>query len=468
MMRRGKLAIVMLVLLSLLGGCLGQKPVLEELGKDGSGKIKIMYDSEEAFYNDYGNQFLIKYPNIKFEVVSTGEIDEEQKAKGISYQEALLHFVQKHMPDVIIANPSTHEALVQEGKLYNLEAIISQERFELEGYMPGLLEMLRELGGGSLYGLAPYFYASIIFYNADLFREHGIELPRNKMTWKETLELAERFAGIGSGENQIYGFTETIGSGHNLLFKIAETLSQCVLDSRGEKVTFETKGWKEALELTAHANRSKAAYTMPLEPEGEGPIALEQGELFFSGKAAMVMASFWFEPSFRYRFANDKESSAFDWGMVTVPIDPSFPDETPHTSMPEIFGITADSPNKRAAWEFVKYVNGPEMERAASRTPGGKLSTRVNFIKEIDGKSVEPLYMLKPKVTSRTVWGGEKGGFPYPFYAAMTNLITRELKAMVENGKSAEEAAAAIQREGEAALKQARETEKAKREAEKK
>ncbi|BFH13852.1 hypothetical protein WJ0W_003777 [Paenibacillus melissococcoides] len=98
-MRRGKLAIVMLVLISLLGGCLAEKPVLEELGKDGSGKIKIMYDSEEAFYNDYGNQFLVKYPNIKIEVVSTRDIYEGKEAKGISYQEAVLHFVKKHMPD---------------------------------------------------------------------------------------------------------------------------------------------------------------------------------------------------------------------------------------------------------------------------------------------------------------------------------------------------------------------------------
>lgn len=85
--------------------------------------------------------------------------------------------------------------------------------------MPRLIDMLRERGGGSLYGLIPFFYPSVIFYNAELFREHGIEPPHNKMSWKETLELAKSFAGIGSGENQIYGFTETIGSAHIFSFQ---------------------------------------------------------------------------------------------------------------------------------------------------------------------------------------------------------------------------------------------------------
>ncbi|BFH13853.1 hypothetical protein WDD9_004415 [Paenibacillus melissococcoides] len=138
---------------------------------------------------------------------------------------------------------------------------------------------------------------------------------------------------------------------------------------------------------------------MPLEPEGEGPIALEQGELFFSGKAAMVMASSWFQNEFRYMFANDKESSAFDWGMVTVPIDPSFPDETPHTSMPDIFGIAADS-----------------------RTSGRR------------GNSSSTSMALK--------WQGQ--------------LLAQQARRWSRTASLLEEAAAAIQREGEAALKQAR------------
>ncbi|MFL1674747.1 sugar ABC transporter substrate-binding protein, partial [Paenibacillus dendritiformis] len=110
----------------------------------------------------------------------------------------------------------------QEGKLYNLDAVIAQEQFDLDGFMPGLIDMIRAKGGGSLYGLAPNFFTSVIYYNAGLFREHNIEPPRNKMTWQELIDLSSRFSGIGSGENQIYGYYERYGTVDQLLNKIAQ------------------------------------------------------------------------------------------------------------------------------------------------------------------------------------------------------------------------------------------------------
>lgn len=119
------------------------------------------------------------------------------------------------------------EKLAQEGKLYNLDSIITQEKFDLEGYMPGLVDMIREHGGGSLYGLAPSFYTSAIYYNAELFRENNIEPPRNKMTWQEVLDLSSRFASVGSGENQVYGYYQRYGGGPQDLFWMLQTDPRC-------------------------------------------------------------------------------------------------------------------------------------------------------------------------------------------------------------------------------------------------
>ncbi|BFH17429.1 hypothetical protein J6TS7_34610 [Paenibacillus dendritiformis] len=54
---------------------------------------------------------------------------------------------------------------------------------------------------------------------------------------------------------------------------------------------------------------------------------------------------------------------------------------------------------------------------------------------------------------------------PDGFLMAFSNIIIKELKAMVENGKSAKEAVAAIETEGNAALQKAREAAKAKEQA---
>ncbi|WCF09628.1 extracellular solute-binding protein [Paenibacillus thiaminolyticus] len=465
MVRKWKIALLLTLVVAMLSGCFGEKPVLEELGKDGKGKIKVVYYSEEGFYSDYGNSFNVKYPDIEFEVVDQQEMYRElQDNEDADYREEMRKFLDKHKPDVLMVDLSTMEKMVQEGKLYNLDAVIAQEQFDLEEYMPGLIDMIRAKGGGSLYGLAPSIFTSVIFYNAELFREHNIDLPRNKMTWQELLDLSNRFAGIGSGENQIYGYYEQYGSLDQLLQNIARGSSLRLFDAKGEKLVFDTDSWKQALKIATDALRSKAAYAQPYNDRNER-VFMGDDDLFFKGKAAMIIGGPWMVSQFKNRMMWDKEAKEIDWGMVTAPVDPANPDESSYSMLHEVFAIAADSPNKRAAWEFVKFVNGQEMAKAASRSSRGSLPTRNQYMKEIDGKSTEPFYLLRPKAEFDSMWGGENVKVPMDFHQEFSNIMAKEMQAVVDNKKSVEEAAAAIQAEGEAALLKAREAEKARKAA---
>ncbi|MBN3525553.1 hypothetical protein [Paenibacillus apiarius] len=151
-------------------------------------------------------------------------------------------------------------------------------------------------------------------------------------------------------------------------------------------------------------------------------------------------------------------------GIVTVPIDPASPDTSATVYLNEIYAISADSANKRAAWEFIKFVNGPEVAKAASRTlDGGRIPTRNQFFKEMDGKSMEAFYMLKPK-DSNTSWGNDK--VPMEFYQPFRKLETEALQAVIDNKKTVDEAVAELQQKGEVVLIKAREEEKARKAAE--
>ncbi|MFL1674741.1 sugar ABC transporter substrate-binding protein, partial [Paenibacillus dendritiformis] len=161
MVKKWKIALLLTTVVAVLSGCFGEKPVLDELGKDGKGTIKVVYYDEDNFYRQYGNYFNVKYPDIEFEIVSMQEMYRDlQDKENVDYEEERLKFLEKHKPDVLMVDLSTMEKLAKEGKLYNLDSIITQEKFDLEGYMPGLVDMIREHGGGSLYGLAPYFYTN--------------------------------------------------------------------------------------------------------------------------------------------------------------------------------------------------------------------------------------------------------------------------------------------------------------------
>ncbi|MFL1674733.1 ABC transporter substrate-binding protein [Paenibacillus dendritiformis] len=464
MTKKRRSVLLLLAVIAMLGGCMGKTPVLEELGEDGTGKLKVMSYSEALFYEEYGNPFHMKYPNIQFEVVSIQEIFQDMSQLSLSYQEAFGRFVEKHKPDFIMCEYGQFEQLIQEDKLYNLDAIIAEETFDLDGYLPGVIDVLRETGGGSVYGLAPTLDTAAVFYNAELFRAHHIEPPRNKMTWQELFELSERFAAIDSGEERLYGLSEQHASPVTLFYEIAETSSLRLIDAKGEKVIFNTEGWKEVLEMVSGAIRSHALHAPTPKPDSDTPVSMLTDSPFFRGKAAMVIGNFFFFTDLRDRPQYDKDAQKIDWGVVTVPVDPQFPDVSPHIRPATIFAIPADSPNKRAAWEFVKHVNDPEKAKKESRTLGRGLPARSEFFTEVDGKNVEALYMLKPK-GKWGLWGESARNIPSSFLPSMYDLLEREFMAVADGKKTVEEAAASIEREGNEALKQARKAAEMKREA---
>ncbi|EJW16099.1 hypothetical protein M5X00_11665 [Paenibacillus alvei] len=66
MRKNWRIAVLLLLVMSLIGGCIGKKEVLEPIKPS---KIKLVYQDEDAFYRDYGKYFHMKYPQIEVEVI---------------------------------------------------------------------------------------------------------------------------------------------------------------------------------------------------------------------------------------------------------------------------------------------------------------------------------------------------------------------------------------------------------------
>lgn len=354
-----------------------------------------------------------------------------------------------HKPDVLLLGRDEYEEYAQAGKLFNLDPIIKQEQFDVDGYMPGLIDSLREKGGGSLYGLTPNFFTSVIYYNADLFAEHGIELPRSGLSWQEMFDLAARFKGAGTADEPVYGLDAGHGDAAELLDSIARTLKLQRFDAQGENVLLESEGWKQAFRMTADAVRSR---TVRVLGAGEAASYLPSDDLFVNGQAAMVIAG----SGFAYNI-NDtsysKKAKTFEWGIVPVPVDPANPGESPFAFYRETFAISAESANKRAAWEFIKYVAGPE--RASSDAEGVlyQLPTRTGYVKDLNGKSAEPLYALTPM--DRKYERTDKK-IPKSFEDVYASLLNEALQAVIDQTRSVDEALANLQQQAQAALQAAR------------
>ncbi|WP_284645805.1 ABC transporter substrate-binding protein [Paenibacillus silviterrae] len=451
-----KLGITLLTAATMVSGCgMGEeKPssqALKELGKDEKATVKVLYYDRTAFFQQYGNLLMAKYPNIDIEVISNQGI----YGPGKDPKKEFRKLMEEQKPDILLINNlSDYEQYVQEGLLYELDGVIKQDKFDVENIIPAAVELIRNKGGGKLYALTPNFYSQAIYYNKDLFDKHGVPYPKNQMTWEDLLALAKRFPTQGDEKDRIYGlsayhyvrdsmsfsYLSAIGMTHGLTF----------VDPASMKVTLQTDGWKRAMQLAVDAMKSGTLYQPKNEPNSQAPVMFDsylKQNPFIAGHAAMTIESSYLMDQLERAKEILKDVPSVNWDIVTVPVDPLHPDVSNTVNVSNLYAIQASSPNIRAAWEVVKYINSDEMARIQSKSSTG-LVTRTKHAKEQNGRSLEPFYLLKP--SEQLYKDTEK--IPQGFYSTFMGTANTEIQSAIDGKKSIEDALQAMQQKGEEAL----------------
>ena len=136
-----------------------------------------------------------------------------------------------------------------------MDSRTEEKDFDKESLLPGLLEYLKDLSGGRLYGLVPDFYARAIYFNKDLFIEHGVELPNDRMTWDDLFRLAAMFPPEGSEDDRIYGLD--MGYSAADLFQLGTMIGSSqnlsIVDASMEQVTINSDAWKQVFDTALTA-----------------------------------------------------------------------------------------------------------------------------------------------------------------------------------------------------------------------
>ncbi|MGG4194406.1 extracellular solute-binding protein [Paenibacillus jamilae] len=443
-----KMGIMLLIIMLLVSGCFGRESEVESVNKV-KGTIRVVYQDKEAFYRDYGQLFKLKQPDIDVEVVSKSELYSKFGDPEFDFEKESQKLLDKYKPDVLLLDETSFKEFAQGGKLYAIDGVIKRDRYDIEGFMPGLTDRLKAMGKGTLYGLSPTIDTTVLYYNRDIFKEHNIEPPRNQMSWREFFELATSISNAGGTDKHLYALAQEYGGADSLMYEIASSTGLRLFDTKGEQLLINSEGWKVAIQQATDAVRSKALYIPPAN-KGPQPIEPEKG-LFFTGKAAMKLGRPWDLAHLR-----NKKAEKINWDVVTAPIDPATPDETGNITIHEIYAIAADSGNKEAAWELVKFINGTEMAKVAARTTVGMIPTipsRPEYFKELDGRSTEAFYALKLKELSAldALWGNKN--VPDDFNSSFWLLLSEALQSIIDNKKSVDEAVNELQTKGQEALR---------------
>jgi len=424
--------------------------------------LKVMYYDEGGFFQEYGMLFSTLYPEIEITVVSTQSIyrnNTGENGEEVDYEKAKQDLIDKEKPDIVMLDMTEYEKMAQDGKLIDLESYIAKDKFDTAGLVPGMIDYMKQLGGGQLYGLPSGFSSQVLFYNKTLFDKFNIPYPTDSMTWNEVIQLARQFPTDGEKEDRIYGLKAGYNSNlSGLAQMIANAEGLNYVNPATKTMTINSAGWKNAVQTAYDAIKSNALF---FEDQNNMGWSGDYNDYllrnpFTSNRVAMTIDGSYYiremKEAMEY-YSKEEGKVVKDWDIVTIPVSPQMPDQSTSAYYNNIFSITKDSTNADAAWKFISYISGEEHARVKSKlTYNNGFSIHTKYIKDEEGHNYAAFYKLKPAKPTMDYKEMEK--LPKQFSMMFYTYLDEEFKAVQDGNKSPDDALAALQTKGEELLAQ--------------
>ncbi|WP_019421476.1 ABC transporter substrate-binding protein, partial [Paenibacillus sp. OSY-SE] len=308
--------------------------------------------------------------------------------------------------DVVILDRDSFQQFVRDGQFKQLDALIQKDGFDTSDIIPSVMDTIKMMGDGNIYGLTPTFTSNALYYNKTLFKEAGVELPTDNMTWDEAFELARRVAN-GEGKDRTYGFSFNQYRGGNAFYSVANYAAPLQLrkyDDKAEKMTINTPQWEKLYDTIAKLSQDNIMPGRKDEDNGgsygEGRYSPLDNDLFLSGKAAMILSYYSYTSDLFDANKNAGKIKNFqmpEWDVVTIPHHPEAPGISSGMRFDSIMAINTQAQNPDDAWKFVQFINGEDWAKIRSRSTY-ELVTRKSFIKPKEGMNynIQSFYAMKP------------------------------------------------------------------------
>ncbi len=242
-----------------------------------------------------------------------------------------------------------YSALLSRNQIIPLEDRIEADGLDLSVYSGAAEELTYE---GSIFALPFRSDIWILYYNKDLFDAAGVDYPTNDMTWDQYDELARQVTS-GSGADKVYG-------GH------FHTWRSCV------QLATVQDGMNSI--IATDYGFMKPMYDMVVGMQNDG-IIMDYGELragnihysgvFWNQQIAMLPMGSWFIGM--TMGAVERGEADFAWDVVKFPHPEGVEAGTTAGTLTSL-AINANSAQKDAAWDFIKFYSGIEGAKVLAST----------------------------------------------------------------------------------------------------
>lgn len=229
-----------------------------------------------------------------------------------------------------------------------LDDYIARDALDLSVYIPALVQMYQY--EGKQYTLPKGMDAVVVACNTALFDQYNVPHPQEGWTWEDMRNLAAQLRdgmkAAGSGEYPIVMELDAQPSHFNFVHQTGGFVISDDYAKSGYDQPATVKAYQKVMDL--FKDELLAPYTVLSETKGT--------DLFLSGKGAMVFIGSW-KSGVLENSTLGKEGKI---QLITMPKQ-----EASNVSVLGGLGfaIAANTKHPDEAWEFVKFIAGPEGNR---------------------------------------------------------------------------------------------------------
>ena len=256
-------------------------------------------------------------------------------------------------PDLFLINYRFYGQFASKGVLEPVEERVDgSDEFELSDFYPQAVDAFR--WNGELTCMPQNISSLVVYYNRDVFRQHGVAEPRTGWTWDELVDTAAKLTKNTDrkGRFELYGLGV-----EPTIIRVAPFMwsngGEIVDDEDAPKrLAFDSPQSLEAMKLFFDLRQVHGVVPTETEVESE-----DDETRFANGRLAMVLSSRRSTPTFR-------TIESFDWDVAPLPTVGG-PAGILHS---DAYCMTKGSDHKESAWSFMEFALGPEGQRIAART----------------------------------------------------------------------------------------------------
>lgn len=383
-------------------------------------RLKVAHINASLFEERYGKLLEDEYPNITFDLID----------EGLAKADPIEVWVQENKPDLIfIPSYEAYNSLHANGHLVELDELIARDEYDMEKYVQAAVELLKNNSRRKLFGLAPNFSSDALFYNKAIFEAQQLPYPSDNMSWSQVFELVDKLqTGMKANAEPFVPFENHFQTAADLFLEIGLTEGLSYMNEETGEVTLNTESWRDIWQGVISRYQT-------------GAVENQTDQKFLPNHAAMYIGNY-----IDYRQLVNKKKQK-EWGIARFPINPNEPDLSNRVELLMITSIAQESPNKEAAWEVIKYLNGDDVAKHEMNSPldPGFSSIR-NWNETWEDIQTSAFYHGLPDVTASEV--------PFTYRKVVVDIVNEHIGKVINNEVALDQALDVIQEEAQGKMDQ--------------